>query len=186
MSDMSASTEASLAPEAARQLSERWWVFLVVGILTAGAGLLVIFRPWTGVFALAILIAAGFLISGIGDLVGASSFDKKAIPVVWGLLAIAAGILTLVWPDITLWALAVIIGIALILRGLARLAAAITEKPYLWALWAFFGAVEVLVGVMAIGWPDVTIVVLAVLIGIDLLIAGLVEVWLSLQFRKAA
>jgi uncharacterized membrane protein HdeD (DUF308 family) len=47
-----------------------------------------------------------------------------------------------------------------------------------------FGAVEVVVGILAIAWPDVTILVLAIVIGIDLLIAGLVEIAAALQFRN--
>lgn len=177
-------TEVTLSPEAAQELKKRWGFILAFGILTSLVGLLVIIRPWTGVFALAVLIAVGFLLSGVADLARAGSWDNKAIPIIWGLLSIAAGIVAVVWPAITLWALAVVIGLGLMLRGLFHVGAAVTTKPYLWGLWAAFGALEVVVGVLAIAWPRATILVLAVLIGIDLLIAGIVEIVAAVRFRN--
>jgi uncharacterized membrane protein HdeD (DUF308 family) len=178
------STEAiELDPASASELKERWWVFLLVGIVTAGAGILVLVRPWTGVFALAVLIAVGLLVSGIGDLVGANRWPNKWVPIVWGLLSIAAGVVAVVWPSITLWALAVVIGVGITARGLVRVVGALTMRPYLWGLWVLFGVVEVVVGILAIAWPNVTILVLAVVIGIDLLIAGVVEIVAALRFR---
>jgi uncharacterized membrane protein HdeD (DUF308 family) len=172
---------------ALRDAARRWWVPLVLGLVTAVVGVIVIFRPITGVFGLAILIALGFFLSGIGDLASVSQWgSRKWVPVVWGVLGIAVGVVAIVWPGITLWALAVVIGIGLIVRGLLRVVVSVSARPHLWALWALVGVVELVVGVLAIAWPEVTILVLAVVIGIELLFVGLAEIVMAFQLKRLA
>lgn len=170
-----------------REAARRWWVPLVLGLITAVVGVIVIIRPISGVFGLAVLIALGFFLSGIGDLASVSQWgERKWVPVLWGVLGIAAGIVAVVWPAITLWALAVVIGIGLIVRGLLRVGASVSARPHLWGLWALLGLVELVVGVLAIAWPGVTILVLAVVIGIELLLVGIAEIAMAFQLKRLA
>jgi uncharacterized membrane protein HdeD (DUF308 family) len=166
------------------ELRERWWVFLVVGLLTAFVGVLILFHPFETVLVLAILIAIAFFLSGIGSFLGAGQWNERWIPFVWGGLSIVAGIITVAWPNVTLRVVALVIGIAIIVRGLLRLWGAISAKPYLWGLWAVFGMVELLVGILAVAWPTATLVVLAIVFGLDLLIVGLVEIYGSIKIRN--
>ncbi len=176
--------EIRLDPESERQLKAVWWVFLVVGVLTAGLGVLVIVHPITGAYGLAILIAITLMVSGVGDILGAAQWRHSWIPILWGILSIGVGIAALVWPDITLWALAVLIGVALIARGLLRLMAAILSRPPMWGLWLFIGVLELGAGVISLVWPEATIFVLAVVIGVDLLIAGIASIVYAVRTRR--
>jgi uncharacterized membrane protein HdeD (DUF308 family) len=176
--------DVTLDPETERQLKAVWWVFLVLGILTTALGVLVIFRPLTGAFGLAILIAATLIVSGIGDIIGSAQWRHPWVPIVWGLLSIAAGVAALVWPDITLWALAVVIGILLIARGALRALASVASRPPMWGFWLVVGVVEVAAGVVALVWPEITIFVLAVVIGIDLVIVGVAGIAFALRTRR--
>jgi uncharacterized membrane protein HdeD (DUF308 family) len=176
--------DVTLDPETERQLKAVWWVFLVLGVITAALGVLVIVRPFTGAVGLAILIAATLIVSGIGDILAAPQWRHSWIPLVWGVLSIAAGVATLVWPDITLWALAVLIGIALIVRGAMRALASIASRPPMWGFWLVVGLIELAAGIAALVWPEITILALAVLIGIDLLIVGLVAVAFAFRTRR--
>jgi uncharacterized membrane protein HdeD (DUF308 family) len=106
------------------------------------------------------------------------------VPIVWGLLSIAAGVAALVWPDITLWALAVVIGILLIARGALRALASVASRPPMWGFWLVVGIVEVAAGVVALVWPEITIFVLAVVIGIDLVIVGVAGIAFALRTRR--
>lgn len=166
-----------------RAAARRWWVLALIGAVTAVLGIVVIIRPVAGEFALALFIAAGFIISGLGDLVTAGRWPRMWVPVVWGLLSLAAGIVTIVWPGITLEILAVIIGLMLIVRGVVAAMGAMVDKPHGWGVWLIIGLVEVAAGVAAIAWPDVTILIVAIIIGIDLLIAGLAELAVAFQLR---
>jgi len=58
------------------------------------------------------------------------------------------------------------------------------DKPHGWGVWLVIGLVEVAAGVAAIAWPDVTILIVAIIIGIDLLIAGLAELAVAFQLRS--
>jgi uncharacterized membrane protein HdeD (DUF308 family) len=176
--------EITLDPESERQLKAVWWVFLVIGVVTAGLGVLVIVHPITGAYGLAILIAITLMVSGIGDILGAAQWRHSWVPIVWGVLSIGVGVAALVWPDITLWALAVLIGAVLIARGVMRAAAAVAGRPPMWGLWLFVGLLELSAGVISWVWPEATIFVLAVVIGVDLLIAGIASIVFAVRTRR--
>jgi uncharacterized membrane protein HdeD (DUF308 family) len=178
------SVEVTLDPDTERQLKAVWWVFFILGVLTTALGVLVIIRPFTGAVGLAILIAVTLIVSGIGDILGAAQWRHRWVPVLWGVLSIAAGILTLVWPDITLWALAVLIGIALIVRGAMRTLASVAGRPPMWGFWLVVGLIELAAGVAALVWPEITILALAIVIGIDLIIVGIAGIAFALRTRQ--
>jgi len=178
------SLEVTLDPESERQLKAVWWVFLLIGIVTAGLGLLVILHPIAGAWGLALLIAITLMVSGVGDILGAAQWRHSWVPIVWGVLSIGVGIATLVWPDITLWALAVLIGVVLVVRGVMRAAASIAGRPPMWGLLLFVGLLELAAGIVSLVWPQATIFVLAIVIGVDLLIAGIASIVFAIRTRQ--
>jgi uncharacterized membrane protein HdeD (DUF308 family) len=176
--------EITLDPESARQVKAVWWVFFILGLITTILGVFVIIRPFTGAVGLAILIAATLIVAGIADIIGAAQWRHPWVPIVWGVLSIAAGIAALAWPDITLWALAVLIGIVLIVRGALRTVASIAGRGPLWGFWLIVGLVELAAGVLAMAWPEITIFALAVVIGIDLVIVGVAAMAFAFRTRS--
>lgn len=176
--------EVTLDAESERQVRAVWWVFFLLGLATVALGILVIVRPITGAFGLAVLIAATLIVSGIGDILGAAQWRHSWVPIVWGLLSIAAGVAALVWPGITLWALAVLVGILLVARGALRTVTSVASRPPVWGFWLVIGLVELAAGVVAIVWPEITILALAVVIGIDLIVVGLGAIAFALRTRS--
>lgn len=55
-----------------------------------------------------------------------------------------------------------------------------------WGWLAFFGAVCVIVGVLALAWPGPTLLVLAVIFGIELVISGIVRLVAAVAFPEAS
>ena len=51
-------------------------------------------------------------------------------------------------------------------------------------LFAIIGVIGIVAGVLAIAWPDITIWVLGLVIGIRLLFFGLLEVYVANQLRQ--
>jgi uncharacterized membrane protein HdeD (DUF308 family) len=178
------SVEVRLDPETERQLKAVWWVALIIGVITSGLGVLVIVHPITGAYGLAILVALTLMVSGIGDILGAAQWRHSWVPILWGVISIGVGITALVWPDITLWALAALIGVVLIVRGLLRAMASIAGRPPVWGLWLVVGLMELGAGIISLVWPQATIFVLAIVIGIDLLIAGIAAIVFALRTRQ--
>ena len=176
--------EAQVDEDQLRELTGRWWLFLVAGGLSALIGLVILFWPKSGIFAIAVLVATGLIVSGITQIAAASRWQQRWIPYLWGGLSLAAGIATVAWPGVTLWALAVLIGVSLLLRGIVRGIGSVVERPPAWGLQLAIGVVETGLGVAALAWPGATLVVLAVIMGLNLLLAGILEAAFAFQVRS--
>lgn len=168
--------------EGLERASSRWWVFLLLGVAAAALGLLLMFDLFTAVRTVALLAAFGLMVTGLGELVSAGRY-RSILGIVAGVVLFVAGVLAALWPDITLWVLAVVAGIGLIISGAARIMGALALRVEGWG-WLFVGgALSVVVGFLAIGWPDVTILALGLLLGIRMLLFGISEIAFALALH---
>ena len=89
-------------------------------------------------------------------------------------MSIGAGIASMGWPSITLWVLAVDRRPAfLTARARCALAMGLMAKGADGWVWTVAGgAVSVVLGALALGWPDVTALVLCVLLGLRTMVMG--------------
>ena len=97
------------------------WLMALLGLVSVLVGILFLRRTDETVTTLAFLIGLFWVIGGIIEFF--TAYSEVGSPVrLWriamGVLAFAAGVVTLVWPNLTLTALAVIMGIWLIIYGL--------------------------------------------------------------------
>src|SRR3954468_17584676 len=91
----------------------------LVGVLSAIAGLLLIKKPFDTLVVFTLIIGVWFVVAGVARLVAAlASPDARGGNLFVAMLDLVAGAVILAWPDLGLSTLAVIIGIALIVRGL--------------------------------------------------------------------
>jgi uncharacterized membrane protein HdeD (DUF308 family)/alpha-beta hydrolase superfamily lysophospholipase len=97
--------------------------------------------------------------------------------------SLAAGVLVLVWAGITIHALAIVAGISMVLGGLGRLATAIRTRGADRAVAALTGFASVAFGALALSWPDVTVLVLALLFGARTVIFGLQQIAAAVSQR---
>ena len=98
---------------------------MLVGFLAILAGLVCLVRPGAGVLVLLIALAFWFIMTGVADLARAlEEREHRVIAAVLGVISIAAGIVIVGNPDIGLTTLALLAGIAFIVRGTAELMAA--------------------------------------------------------------
>ncbi|MDX6607213.1 MAG: hypothetical protein QOD14_1753 [Solirubrobacterales bacterium] len=99
---------------------------MFVGFLATLAGLVCLVRPGAGVLALLLALSFWFIITGMADLARAmDEGENRAIAVVLGVISIAAGVIIVANPDIGLSTLALLAGIAFIVRGTVELMAGI-------------------------------------------------------------
>jgi uncharacterized membrane protein HdeD (DUF308 family) len=166
-------------------LLRRWWLVVVFGVSIAAVGVVLVLSPFGTVKALAAVVAVGFALAAADELAQAERHEVRwpsyALATIWILTAVAA----LVWPDVTLWALAVVVGIGMIVGGVAEALFAFRYRRELprWGLWWLDGLLSIVVGVLALVWPEATVVVLAVLFGIRLLVRGCATVSFGLGLR---
>jgi uncharacterized membrane protein HdeD (DUF308 family) len=92
-----------------------------------------------------------------------------------GLLSVAAGVIVLVEPDISLTTLSVVVGIFLLLDGIFEIAASISGAMANRGLAAFVGVLSVIAGVILVRHPIAGVVAAALLIGIWLIAIGIVR-----------
>ncbi len=122
--------------------------------------------------------------------------EEGTLPKWWslllrGLLAIAFGIILLVWPGATTWVLVFLFSIFIILVGLVTIAGAIVEarakEKYFWTL--VLGILSVGLGILALLYPGLATVGILVIIAIwaiftgFVLIVGAIEVPAAKKFK---
>lgn len=165
------------------------WVRVAVGIVAVALGAVIVLRPTTSLGVLALLIGAGLVLAGVLTLTGGGEAEPTGSPSRWrGLLAamwIVAGVFVLAWPGLTVRVLALVVGIALIVNGVASLLAAFRRgvTPDARVASGAFGLAGLGFGVLALAWPDITLLVVAIVFGARLIMSGVAEVWLTVRHR---
>jgi uncharacterized membrane protein HdeD (DUF308 family) len=163
--------------------SSKWWAFLALGVVSVIVGFLLVLDLFAAVATLALLVALGLVVSGIGELMTAGRY-RSVLGIVAGVVLVVGGVLAAVWPDITLWALAVVVGINLIVSGVARIMGAVQLRVEGWGWLLFGGILSLVIGVLALVWPDATILVLGVLLGLRILLFGIAEIMFGLALHE--
>jgi uncharacterized membrane protein HdeD (DUF308 family) len=166
--------------------SSRWWAFLALGVVSAVVGLILMFDLVAAVTTLALLIALGLIVTGAGELLTAGRYQNRTVGLVAGAVLVVGGVIAAVWPGITLWVLAVVVGINLIVSGAARILGAVSLRVEGWGWLLVGGALSVIVGVLALAWPGATVLVLGLLLGIRMLVFGISEIMFGLALHKGS
>jgi uncharacterized membrane protein HdeD (DUF308 family) len=89
-----------------------------------------------------------------------------------GVVSIVAGILAIVYPDITLLAVGLIFGIYLLMAGVFALVNAFVGDPESRALSAIVGVVGLIAGLVCLRRPGASLLALVLVIGIYLIVVG--------------
>ncbi len=100
-----------------------------------------------------------------------------------GLVAIAFGIIALVWPKPTLLVLVLWFGIFAIVSGISAVAAALQNRgEHGWGWLLFEGILWILVGVVALVWPGITALAFLYLLAAWAILTGIFELIAPLAF----
>jgi uncharacterized membrane protein HdeD (DUF308 family) len=171
--------------EVVRQGARLWWVVLLVGIVFVGFGIMTLFDVAKGASVVALIIGLFMIFDGFVELFGGRASMSRGWAIVVGLVLIAGGVVVIAYPEYTFTAIAIIWGIAMLIGGIGRFVAAIVLRDYGWGWRLTFGVVEAIIGIIVLVWPGATAYVLLLLIGIYAIIAGIVQIVLSFQLKKA-
>jgi uncharacterized membrane protein HdeD (DUF308 family) len=158
-----------------------WWVQLVLGAVCVAVGVALTLRPFTSLAVLVVFVAGSFVASGASEL--ASMQRAPIIAVLAGLGWIAAGILVVAWAGITIHALAIVAGLSLLAGGLSRIAAAVRSSTENRVTDGLLGLATIVFGALALSWQDVTVLVIALLVGPRTVLFGIAQVARALGRR---
>ncbi|MCD9154871.1 alpha/beta fold hydrolase [Aeromicrobium duanguangcaii] len=126
------------------------------------AGVVAIARPLSAVDALLVVTVVGLAVAGLHELVTTRSARDRLI----GALLVAAAVVLAVRPVWGVRALVTALGVVLIGEGLL----AVHRRRSWWD--AAWGTGLVLLGLLALAWPDISVFVLGVLLGVRLVLVG--------------
>jgi uncharacterized membrane protein HdeD (DUF308 family) len=96
--------------------------------------------------------------------------------VLLGALGIAAGIIVLVWPDISLASLAWVTGIFLIVDAIFEFAGALSRDTEHRGMLALLGVLSLITGLLLVKHPIAGVLAIALLLGFWLIVSGVVRV----------
>lgn len=103
-----------------------------------------------------------------------------------GVLALAFGILALIWPSLTLAALVALFAAYVLISGVVSILGAIKNRKAdrEWWLILILGLVSVAAGVISIMQPALTALVLVLMMGANALVTGVLDIAVAIRLRK--
>lgn len=192
LGDCSMSTDTtSLSPGPILQvLSANWWLLLLRGVIAVIFGVLTFIWPGLSLLTLVFLFGIYAFLDGIFSLVAAVMGRHKSTPLWWlivsGLVSLAAGIVTFMFPQVTALVLVIFIGAWALVRGIFEIVGAIRLRKEIdneWLLIAI-GVLSVIFGIAILVSPGAGALALVWVIGAYAIIFGLPMIWLAFRLRK--
>lgn len=171
--------------QGARDLSRDWWWYLIAGIVWTAYGMFVLsYRPGSLV-AVAALVGAAFLAGGIGQLLAATRIESyRWLFIISGVLGVAAGIVTFVWPDITLYVVSIFVAWYLVGFGIVHIVSALAgPKLDWWWTQLLLGIAELAIGVWAVRYWQRSLLTFVTLVGVWAIFFGVAEIFAAFSVR---
>jgi uncharacterized membrane protein HdeD (DUF308 family) len=172
-------------------LREHWWLFLVEGIVLVILGLAAIVIPPIATFAVELLFGWLFLISGIAGAI--TTFMMRQAPGFWwslvsAIVAVAAGVMVLLWPLTGVLTLTLLLITFFIIEGVVSIMFALEHKRELSGRWGWMlasGIIDlILAAVILAGLPGTAAWALGLLVGINLVFGGTALIGMALHARE--
>jgi uncharacterized membrane protein HdeD (DUF308 family) len=190
---MNATATAATAPSTtSAQMVHSSRMLLLRGVIAILFGVLAIVVPDLTLLLLVALFAAYALLSGGVAIVAAvrsrGADSKWWLPLLLGLVSVAAGICAVVYPALTALVLVLLMGANAFLTGVFDIAIAIRLRRVLRGHWLLVltGIVSILFGVLVFAFPGAGALALVWLISLYAVVTGVLLLVLGLRTRRAA
>jgi uncharacterized membrane protein HdeD (DUF308 family) len=158
-----------------------WGLRLGLGLVPIAVGVILLLHPFDSLTLLIAALAAGFAVDGVARAIRAGDAPRPVVAVAAGVAELVAAVVVLAVPVI----LSLVAVAVLLVAGLADLSAAWTGARGRRIAHAFLGAALVIFGVLAIVWPDVSLLLVAVVFALRLIAFGIAVVVRALRHRSA-
>ncbi len=158
---------------------------LALGLVCVVLGVWLLAEPFRSLSVLHWLIVAGLIVSGVAELASAEATPRPRMSLLIGVGWIVIGVLAASWPGITILALAIAVGVALVAGGVIKMVTALFGDGDERFILGTSGLTNVIVGILALTWPAATVLVLAVLFGLRTILFGIGQIALAVKLRRA-
>ena len=164
-------------------------VLIVRGIVGVVVGIVAFLWPGITIAALVVIFGAYAIVDGITNLVlgfSRTGAHGRWAHVLQGVVGIAAGVLTFMWPAISALVLILFIGAWAIITGVFEIVAAIRLRQVITGEWMLVlsGIVSILFGVMVFAFPLAGAVGISWILGAYAMTAGIILISLGVKLRK--
>lgn len=171
-------------------LARNWWMMLLRGAAAIVFGLIAIIWPGISVTVLVIFFGAYALVDGaflIGAAIrGGDARVPRWLLVLEGVLGIAVGIISLVWPELTAITLLYLIAAWAIVTGVVEVLEAVRLRNMIENEWfmGIAGVLSIILGIVFFTFPIEAIATIAIVAGVYAIFFGALLIVLSFRLRS--
>ena len=174
------------------RVGRHWGWILAFGVVTLLTGVAALVWPGRTLIVVAVLFGIQLIVTGIFRFAAAFASDDltggtRVLLAVLGVFSLIIGLYAVRHILITLLALALLLGIFWIISGAVELFTALSRRGMQGRGWtATMGILSILAGIVVLVYPGITLLVLAVVLGVWLLVFGAMQIFLAFQIRSLA
>jgi uncharacterized membrane protein HdeD (DUF308 family) len=172
-------------------VGKEWGWIALRGIAAFIFGVLALMWPMLSIVFLAVMWGAFIFADGVFSLMASWELHRQGVRwwpyLLYGLLGLVAGALTLLWPGISAFILVYIIAFWALIGGIAQITAAIRLRKEITDEWSLIllGAISVLFGLLILFSPaPQAVVAIAWMVGIYAMISGILSLMLAFKVRR--
>jgi uncharacterized membrane protein HdeD (DUF308 family) len=155
-----------------------WWLIVLRGLAALAFGLIAIFWPGISLAALVMLFGAYALLDGVITLAISlrlpAGSPGRTFLMITGLTSLLVGLVSVLWPQVTVTLLIYLLAAWLVLFGLIAIANSLQMKKQIGPDWPFSrgGIVLLLIGLLLLLFPNAVAVAATWVLGILALLIG--------------
>src|SRR3954447_11721807 len=171
-------------------VGRHWEWVLAFGIVNIVVGVLVLAWPGRSIQVLAVLFGIELIAAGIYRFVAALASDDESggtrvLLAVLGVLSFIVGLYALRHVAVTVTVLGLVLGIFWVVNGAMETFAALAYRGTPSRGWTLaMGVLSILAGVVVLAYPGMSLVTLAVFLGLWLLVLGAMGLFMAFQMRS--
>jgi uncharacterized membrane protein HdeD (DUF308 family) len=169
-------------------LGRRWWLLLALGLVSVVIGVLAIVYPEIATWKVVVVLGVLLVIAGIAQVVHAvlvRNLRGVALHLLGAALYLIVGLFILEDPDRAAVVLTLLLAAAFFVGGGLRIVFSLADAFPAWPWVLLNGVVNLILGVLIWrGWPESSLWVIGLFVGIDLLFHGWSWIMLALAVRR--
>jgi uncharacterized membrane protein HdeD (DUF308 family) len=160
---------------------------MMFGVITFLAGIAVLAWPGPTLIVVAVMFGVQLIVTGIFRFVAAFAADAltggtRALLAVLGALSLIIGLYAVRHVLVTLLALGLLLGIFWIINGAAELFMALSYREMAGRGWTgVMGVLSIFAGLIVLANPGISLLTLAIVLGVWLLVFGVMETGLAVR-----
>jgi uncharacterized membrane protein HdeD (DUF308 family) len=159
----------------------------ISGAVAVILGIAVLVAPGRSLAVVAVLFGIYFIVIGLiraisGIVASGAGGASRVLNIVLGILVFALGVVSVRNPALTIALLAVLVGVAWVIEGIAALFSTTPDRSRWFGV--LFGIVSIIAGITVLVTPLLSALVLATIGGFFLLVAGIAQLVQAVMFGR--